>query len=118
MTTFIAVLKSTCYDYFPAFQIFYSLFLYGLNDWIIEGFPIRNREGVRWERVHTQWGVVASVRVRTMGGGSLRLHQETKHRVAFCIVVSTLGLGLWPRLEDFIHHKTPQRTHNRYSVDL
>ena len=31
-TTFIAVLKSMCYDYFPVSQIFPCLFLYGLID--------------------------------------------------------------------------------------
>ena len=30
------------------------------------------------------------------------------------MVVSTLGLGLWPRLEDFINHKPPQRTQSCY----
>ena len=68
-TTLIAVLKSTCYDYFPVSQICYSLFLYGLIDLIFESFPFRNGVRVRRERVCTQLGVIASVRVRTMGQG-------------------------------------------------
>ena len=67
--TFIAVLKSTFYDYFPVSQIFYNLFLYGLIDWIFESFPNRNG-GVRWERVHMEWGVILLYMcVYTMGKG-------------------------------------------------
>ena len=40
--TFTAVLKITCYHYMNVSQIFDSLFLYGLIDWIFEGSPIRN----------------------------------------------------------------------------
>ena len=43
--TFIAVLKSTFYDYFPVSQIFYNLFLYGHIDWKFESFPNRNGGG-------------------------------------------------------------------------
>jgi len=37
------------------------------------------------------------------------LHQEKKHQISFCIVVSALGLGLWPRLGDFMKHKPPPK---------
>ena len=67
-TTFIAVLKSTCYDCFPVSQIFYSLFLYGLIDWIFESFPIKNG-GVDGNEYVRNLGVVACVRLRTIGEG-------------------------------------------------
>ena len=37
------------------------------------------------------------------------LHQKIKHGIAVCIVVSTLGLGLWPRLEVLIEDQLPRK---------
>ena len=68
-TTFIAVLNSTCYDYFSVSQTYYSLFLYGLIDWIFKSFPIRNWWVLDGKEYVRNGGVVASVRVRTMGEG-------------------------------------------------
>ena len=52
--------------------MFYSLFLYGIIDWILEKIPVRNGGGgggvVRWARVPTQTVVVANAHPRTMGG--------------------------------------------------
>ena len=49
--------------------MFHCLLLYGIIDWILEKIAVRNGGGlVRWARVRIQWGgVVASVRLRTMG---------------------------------------------------
>ena len=71
-TTFIAVLKSTCYDYFPVSQIFYCLFLYGLIDWVFEGFPITMGGRLDGKEYVRNGGVVASVRGHTMGGGQVK----------------------------------------------
>ena len=50
-------------------QMFCSLFLYGIIDWVFKNIPIGNREGVRWVAVCMQWGVIASIHVHMMGGG-------------------------------------------------
>ena len=53
----------------------YSLFLYGLINWMFKSIPVKNEEGCRWIRVHMQWwgGVVASIHVYMMGGGGQSL---------------------------------------------
>ena len=77
-TTFTATLKSTCYDYSPVSQIIYSLLLYGLIDWIFESFPIRNRGwGLNGKEYVRSWGIVASVRVRTMRDGGQMTSSHT-----------------------------------------
>ena len=51
-STFITVLQNICYDYSPVSQMF-SIFLYGIIDWIFEKIPVRNVGGGsgRWEYV-------------------------------------------------------------------
>ena len=59
-----------CYDYFPVSQMFYSLFLFGIIDWMFTNSPAVRNGGLRLVRVQRQWGrVVESVHVRTMGEG-------------------------------------------------
>ena len=48
----------------------YSLLLYGIIDLMSKNIPARNGGGVRRVGLGTQWEVVASVHVRTMGRGS------------------------------------------------
>ena len=67
--TFIAVLKSTCYDYFPVSPIFYSLAPHELSYWIFESFPMRNGGLDGKVYVGNGGGVVASVRVCMLGEG-------------------------------------------------
>ena len=45
---------------------FFSLFLYGLIDWIFESFPIRNGGGLDGKEYVRNVGVVACVRLRTI----------------------------------------------------
>ena len=61
------VLQNICYDYFPVSQMLYRLFPYEINGCIFKMIPVRKWEGVKWVRVRTQWGVVASVHLRRMG---------------------------------------------------
>ena len=94
--TFIAALKSTCYDYSPVSQIIYSLFLDGLIDWIFESFPIRNRGwGLNGKKYVRSWGIVESVRVRTMGDGG----QMTPSRTIRGKKIQILQRGLSPSLK-------------------
>ena len=71
VTAFITVLQNTCCDQFPVSQIFYSLFLYGIIDWIFKNILVRNGGmGVRKVKyVHNKRGAVAHVHLPTMGEG-------------------------------------------------
>ena len=54
--------------------MFYSLFLYGIIDWIFKNISARMVwEGVRWVRQRTKMGVVARVHVHTMREGGQTL---------------------------------------------
>ena len=44
-----------CYDYVPVSLMFCCLFVDEIIDWISKNIPIRNRVGLRWVRVRSQW---------------------------------------------------------------
>ena len=74
--------KSICYEYYLVFQTFYSLFLYGIIDWILKNFPVRNGRGDQMGKstYAVEEGAVASVRVRMVGkGGQLSATLVCKH---------------------------------------
>ena len=57
---------------FLSLKLFYSLFLYGLNDWIFESCPIRNRgEGVKMGKSTYTMGDLSNVCVRLGRGGQM-----------------------------------------------
>ena len=54
---------------FLSLKYFTACFLHGIIDWVFKYIPVRNGREVKLVRVRTEWGVVASVNLRTIGGG-------------------------------------------------
>ena len=72
MTAFSTVVQRLSYDHFPVSQMFYSLVVYIISDCIYEHIPVRNGRGFEdqiGKSTYTMEGIVASVHVRTIGGG-------------------------------------------------